>query len=77
MAASAAKIYQEALDLPIDARLLLTDNLLQNTNLPTPSEIDQAWAEEVEQRSQAVETGRAKLILGESVFEKIKQRFSK
>jgi putative addiction module component (TIGR02574 family) len=77
MAASAEKIYQEALDLPIDARLLLIDKLLQSTNLPTPSEIDQAWAEEVEQRSQAVETGRAKLIPGESVFEKIKQRFSK
>lgn len=77
MAASAEKIYQEALDLPIDARLMLIDKLLQSTNLPTQSEIDRAWAEEVELRSQAIETGSAKLIPGESVFEKIKQRFPK
>ncbi|RJP44890.1 MAG: hypothetical protein C4548_05445 [Desulfobacteraceae bacterium] len=39
--------------------------------------MDQAWAEEVERRCIAVDRGKAKLIPGEEVFEKIKKRFSK
>ncbi|MDA8138625.1 MAG: addiction module protein [Desulfobacteraceae bacterium] len=77
MTASTEKIFEQALDLPIEARLLLIDKLLQSTNLPTQSEIDQAWAKEVELRSQSLDSGKAKLIPGEVVFEKIKQRFSK
>jgi putative addiction module component (TIGR02574 family) len=75
--ASAEKIYEQALDLPIEARLILIDKLLQSTNLPTRAEIDQAWANEVELRSQSLDSGKAKLIAGEAVFEKIKKRFSK
>jgi len=71
------KIYKQALDLPIDDRLLLIDKLLQSTNLPTQGEIDQAWANEVELRSQAVVSGQAKLIPGDEVFRKIKESYSK
>jgi hypothetical protein len=39
--------------------------------------IDQAWSEEVERRCIDVDRGKAKLIPGEEVFEKIKKRFSK
>lgn len=70
------KIYEQALDLPIEDRLLLIDKLLQSTNLPIQKEIDQAWASEVELRSQAIESGKAKLIPGEEVFKKIKERYS-
>lgn len=44
---------------------------------PAQNAIDQAWAEEVERRCIAVDSGKAKLIPGEEVFEKIKKRFSK
>ena len=71
------KIYEQALDLPIDDRLVLIDKLLISANLPTQKDIDQAWAEEVERRCQEIENGEAKLIPGEEVFEKIKRRFSK
>lgn len=77
MEESAEKIYEQALDLPIEARLILIDKLLQSTNLPTRAEIDQAWANEVELRSQSLDKGKAKLIPGEAVFEKINKRFSK
>ena len=77
MSASADKIYEQALDLPIEARLILIDKLLQSTNLPTRTEIDQAWIREVELRLQSLNSGKAKLIPGEVVFEKIKNRFSK
>jgi len=72
----AEKIFEQALDLPIDDRLILIDKLLNSTNLPTQKEIDQAWSKEVELRCQELENGRAKLISGEKVFEKITNRFS-
>lgn len=77
MVALAEKIYEQALDLPIDDRLILIDKLLHSTNLPTQAEIDQAWTKEVELRCQSLDKGKAKLIPGEEVFEKVKKRFSK
>ena len=73
----AEKIYEQALDLPIDDRLILIDKLLISTNLPTQNDIDQAWSKEVEHRCQELDNGKARLIPGEEVFEKIKKRFSK
>jgi putative addiction module component (TIGR02574 family) len=73
----AKKIYEQALDLPIDDRLILIDKLLISTNLPTQNDIDQAWSKEVERRCQELDSGKARLIPGEEVFEKIKKRFSK
>ncbi len=72
MTALAEKIYEQALDLPIDDRLILIDKLLHSTNLPAQSEIDQAWTKEVELRCQELDNGKARLIPGEEVFEKIK-----
>ena len=72
----AEKIFEQALDLPIDDRLSLIDKLINSTNLPTQEDIDQAWSKEVELRCQELEDGKAKLISGEKVFEKIKKRFS-
>ncbi len=77
MAVLVEKIYKEALDLPTDDRLILIDKLLQSTNLPTQIEIDQAWAKEVDLRYEKLESGKARLIPGEEVFEKVKKRFSK
>ncbi len=77
MTALAEKIYNEAIDLPIDDRLFLVDKLLHNVNLPTQSEIDKAWAEEVEHRDNQLTNGTAKLIPGEEVFDKIKNQFMK
>jgi putative addiction module component (TIGR02574 family) len=71
------KIYEQALDLPINDRLILIDKLIISTNLPTQNDIDQAWAQEVERRCQEIDNGTAKLIPGEEVFEKIKKKFSK
>ena len=71
MVVLAEKIYEQALDLPIDDRLILIDKLLKSSNLSNQEEIDQAWSEEVELRFQDSVSGNAKLIPGEVVFEKI------
>ena len=77
MAELAEKIYEQALDLPIEDRLTLIDKLLFSTNLPTQSDIDQAWSTEVERRCEELDSGKAKLIPGEEVFTKIRKRFAK
>ena len=77
MSGLAEKIYEEALNLPIDDRLSLIDKLMGSANLPTQKDIDQAWSKEVERRCKEVEDGQARLIPGDEVFAKIRQRFSK
>jgi putative addiction module component (TIGR02574 family) len=76
MAILSEKIYEQALNLPIDDRLALIDKLLKSSNLSSQDEIDRAWSKEVERRFQNLENGKSKLIPGEVVFEKIKKRFS-
>lgn len=71
------KIYEQAINLPIDERLILIDKLLISTNLPTQKDIDQVWSAEVERRCQALERGEAKLISGDEVFQRIWKQFSK
>ncbi len=71
------KIYEQAINLPVDERLILIDKLLISTNLPTQKDIDDAWSAEVERRCQALDREEAKLISGDEVFEKIRKRFSK
>ena len=53
------------------------DEKSRAADFPAQNAIDQAWAEEVERRCIDVDSGKAKLIPGEEVFEKIKKRFSK
>lgn len=71
------KIYEQALDLPTDDRMVLIDKLLHSANLPTQVEIDKLWAEEVERRCKNIETGKAKQIPGEDVFRRIRKRFGR
>ncbi|MCK5520095.1 MAG: addiction module protein [Candidatus Marinimicrobia bacterium] len=73
----AEKIFKQAIDLPIEERLMLIDKLLYSANLPIQIDIDQAWSKEVEFRAQALGAGKTKLISGEEVFRKIKSRFAK
>lgn len=71
----ADKVYDEALALPADARIGLVEKLLSSLNLPTQNEIDRAWAEEAERRVDQIDRGKAKLIPGEKVFARIRQKY--
>ena len=77
----AERIYEQALELPLelpmDESLFLIDKLLINTNIPDQNNIDKAWAKEVERRCYELDSGKAKLIPGEEVFEKIKKKYAK
>jgi hypothetical protein len=76
MTALAEKIYNEALDLPMDDRLTLLDRLLHSSNLDTQADIDQAWIQEADRRDRQIDNGSASLVSGEDVFAKINARLA-
>jgi putative addiction module component (TIGR02574 family) len=65
MATSLAKIEAEALQLSAEERVRLADNLLRSVS--GDSEIDEAWAAEVERRLAEVEAGAPLVPLDEAV----------
>ncbi|HON80267.1 MAG TPA: addiction module protein [Spirochaetota bacterium] len=73
----AEKIYEQALDLPIEDRLTLIDKLLHSTNLPTSAEIDQLWIREAKRRCREIDEGKSNLISGDDVFRKIEKKYSR
>jgi len=66
------KVLDEALLLPVEARLAVVEKLLSSLNVPSRREIDEAWAEEVERRVSQVDRGEVELVPGEEVFARIR-----
>jgi putative addiction module component (TIGR02574 family) len=73
----ADKVFDDALSLPSDARVVLVERLLESLNLPTQAEIDRLWAEEAERRISEIDQGDVDLIPGDAVFAKIRQKYQK
>ncbi len=69
------KILSSALLLSPVEREALVDHLLASLADANQREIDAAWAEEVERRARAIDEGKAELIDGELVMEKLRARF--
>ena len=66
-------LFDEAVSLPVEARALLVDKLLQSLN-PTQSDIDKLWSEEAERRVEEIGNGSVETVPGEHVFGKIRER---
>ena len=62
--------------LPIDMKLELIDRLLESIS-STSKEVEEAWEAEVERRIDEVENGEVKLIPGEEVFARMRERYDK
>ena len=71
------RVTEDALSLPTENRLILVEKLLKSLNLPINEEIERLWAEEAELRVSQIESGKAKLVPGEEVFTKIKEKYEK
>jgi hypothetical protein len=71
------RVTEDALSLPAEGRLILVEKLLKSLNLPIDKDIDRLWAEEAEFRISQIESGKAKLVPGEEVFTKIKEKYRK
>jgi len=76
MVALTEKIYDEALDLPSEERLILIEKLLQSI-IPSNKSIENAWIVESERRLQEYKDGKVKTVSGKEVFRKIYTRLNK
>ncbi|MBM4039170.1 MAG: addiction module protein [Planctomycetes bacterium] len=75
MVKTEAALTDDALSLPVEARIRLVDRLLQSLNSPTQNEIEEAWAKEVDRRIAQIERGEAKLVPAEEVFAKLRRKY--
>ena len=75
MTTVAKKVFDEALSLPAETRVVLIEKLLISLNLPTQPEIDHLWAEEAERRISQIDKGEVRLVPGEKVFANIRKKY--
>lgn len=75
MTTVAKKVFDEALSLPAETRVMLIEKLLISLNLPTQPEIDPLWAEEAERRISQIDKGEVRLVPGEKVFANIRKKY--
>ena len=69
------KVLDEVLQLPVDARVNLVEQLLTSLNLPTQPEVDRLWADEAEKRIAQIDKGEIKLVPGRKVFSTIRKKY--
>ena len=69
------KIEQELLSSSVSYRAYLADKLLSSLDSPGQSEIDKAWANEVEDRIAAFERGEIKAVNEDEAFAQLEKRF--
>jgi len=70
------RLFAEVESLPLDLKTKLIEKLLTSLN-PVEKNVDELWKEEIDIRVKSIERGDVELISGESVFQKIKDRFDK
>lgn len=70
-----AEIIRELANLPIEARALIADSLLQTLN-PAQPQIEQAWVNIAQQRLVEISAGKVQTISSNEVFTRINQRLN-
>lgn len=58
-------------DLPVDQRAEIADHILQTLNAPDPN-VEKAWIQEVEARTEEYRQGKVELIPAEEVFKSLR-----
>jgi putative addiction module component (TIGR02574 family) len=69
---NAADLLQRALELPADDRLALATELLNSVEGPEDDDWNDAWAQELDRRSAAVDRGEEALESWDSVESRIR-----
>jgi len=62
MKSDAAKILEEALKLPVEARAALAGSLIESLDEAVDENVEAAWADEIAQRIADLDSGKAKTI---------------
>ena len=77
MSRESGHVMDDALSLPVEARVQLVDKLLQSLSLPTQEEVAKAWAEEVDRRIAEDERGEVEMIPGEEVIAELRRKYGR
>lgn len=67
-------IADEALHLPVEARITLVDMLLQSLNTDAHQDVDALWVIEAEKRAHDLQSGAVQALDGEQAFAETRQR---
>lgn len=67
-------LIAEAVSLPVEARALVVESLLQSLNAPEPAK-DAEWAALARRRLEELRAGTVCSISGEAAFERLARRF--
>ena len=70
------ELIDEALSLPVEERVRVTDSLLRSLNTPK-DEIDRQWAEVAKRRLVELRSGQVRAIPGEEVMARMRERLAK
>lgn len=70
------KLISEAVSLPVEDRVLVVDSLLRSLN-PPESGIDRQWGVVARKRLAEMRSGSVEAVPGDTVFEKVWERFNK
>jgi hypothetical protein len=73
---TAEKLYQDALALPSETRVALTERLVASLAHDVPSEIQRAHIDEVRKRIAQVESGEVELIPGDKALADVRKLLS-
>ena len=74
LAINTNQLLSEVESLPLDLKTKLIDKLLSSLN-PTQDSVEKLWKKEIDSRVNAIETDNVELIDGNTVFQKIKDKF--
>ncbi|MGH7551810.1 MAG: addiction module protein [Longimicrobiales bacterium] len=75
MSSHSERVKADALRLPIHERARLAEQLI--ASLDEDSEIEAAWAEEIERRMEEVRAGKVELLDADQVLAKLRNRLHK
>jgi len=70
------KIRDAALELSIEERSWLVEQLWDSARTAKEREIDEAWVAEAERRVKEIENGTAELIPAEQVFRELRAKYA-
>ena len=68
------QLLSEVDSLPLDLKTKLIDKLLSSLN-PTQDSVEKLWKKEIDGRVSSIEADKVELIDGNTVFQKIKDKF--
>jgi putative addiction module component (TIGR02574 family) len=70
------KLRDAALELSVEERSLMAEQLLDSTRTQRERQVEEAWIAEVESRIKAIENGTAELIPGDQVIRELRSKYA-